>query len=157
MLKSYLRHRSFLFLWTGIVLAIYAFLQYLYWYPLDSIGYTALIVLTLLTLISALDYRRYQRRQRQLEALEEAWISLEKERPETRDPLELRYQQPVSYTHLDVYKRQAAPVPAPASSRPRKKPLPRRWPKVVPRQRRSRISIRRQPNPQSRKRSTSTS
>lgn len=93
MLKSYLRHRSFLFLWTGIVLAIYAFLQYLYWYPLDSIGYTALIVLTLLTLISALDYRRYQRRQRQLEALEEAWISLEKEMPETRDPLELRYQQ----------------------------------------------------------------
>ena len=84
MLKSYLRHRSFLFLWTGIVLAIYAFLQYLYWYPLDSIGYTALIVLTLLTLISALDYRRYQRRQRQLEALEEAWISLEKEMPENQ-------------------------------------------------------------------------
>lgn len=45
MLKSYLRYRQFLFLWTGIVLAIYAFLQYLYWYPLESIGYTALIVL----------------------------------------------------------------------------------------------------------------
>ena len=59
MLRSYLRYRQFLFLWTGIVLAIYAFLQYLYWYPLESTGYTALIVLTLLVLISALDYRRY--------------------------------------------------------------------------------------------------
>ena len=93
MLKSYLRYRQFLFLWTGIVLAIYAFLQYLYWYPLESIGYTALIVLTLLVLISALDYRRYRRRLRQLDSLTEAWISLEREMPDTRDPLEQRYQQ----------------------------------------------------------------
>ena len=93
MLKSYLRYRQFLFLWTGIVLAIYAFLQYLYWYPLESIGYTALIVLTLLVLISALDYRRYRRRLRQLDSLTEAWISLEREMPDTRDPLEQCYQQ----------------------------------------------------------------
>ena len=79
MLRSYLRYRQFLFLWTGIVLAIYAFLQYLYWYPLESTGYTALIVLTLLVLISALDYRRYRRRLRQLDSLTEAWISLERE------------------------------------------------------------------------------
>lgn len=93
MLRSYLRYRQFLFLWTGIVLAIYAFLQYLYWYPLESTGYTALIVLTLLVLISALDYRRYRRRLRQLDSLTEAWISLEREMPDTRDPLEQRYQQ----------------------------------------------------------------
>lgn len=93
MLRSYLRYRQFLFLWTGIVLAIYAFLQYLYWYPLESIGYTALIVMTLLVLISALDYRRYRRRLRQLDSLTEAWISLEREMPDTRDPLEQRYQQ----------------------------------------------------------------
>ncbi len=84
---------SFCFSGRGSFSAIYAFLQYLYWYPLESTGYTALIVLTLLVLISALDYRRYRRRLRQLDSLTEAWISLEREMPDTRDPLEQRYQQ----------------------------------------------------------------
>lgn len=93
MLRSYLRHRQFLFLWTAVVLIIFLFLQYLYWYPLASIGYTALIVVTVLAIITAFDYRSYRSRLNQLDALEEAWISLGREMPDTQDPLEQRYQQ----------------------------------------------------------------
>ena len=93
MLRSYLRHRQFLFLWTAVVLIIFLFLQYLYWYPLASIGYTALIVVTVSAIITAFDYRSYRSRLNQLDALEEAWISLGREMPDTQDPLEQRYQQ----------------------------------------------------------------